>query len=433
MTWLARTIAAVLTLVVVGNLLLFTLAWALMSLCLHQLLTFNGDRPAAILAARKKFIVSRCGDLCLIAALIISYYAFGTWQFQPLFAAVHAGLHSGSTNMIAWLLVVAACLKSAQFPFHSWLPDTMETPTPVSALMHAGIINAGGFLLIRFAPLLAQCPTPLMVLAVAGIATTLTGSLAMMTQTNIKRQLAYSTVAQMGFMMLECGLGAFGLALLHLVAHGLYKSHAFLSSGSTVKNAPIMQFRRVYRHHHFAADLAALAAAVVLLGIGVGMALHGSIQASNFPLLEAAAISWCLLVWRAIAGRYSRGAVTRWVAGFALIVAAYPLLAGVSALIIDGNHLVTGVGAVKALPAQSWTLSAVIGIVLLVMGLFQWHVISGRKPAFMRSVYVHALSGFYIGIIANRFTAWVWSMADGFLKSAQPSSQGHATQISPLY
>jgi 4-amino-4-deoxy-L-arabinose transferase-like glycosyltransferase len=121
------------------------------------------------------------------------------------------------------------------------------------------------------------------------------------------------------------------------------------------------------------------------------------------------------------------------VAGFALIVAAYPLLAGVSALIIDGNHLVTGVGAVKALPAQSWTLSAVIGIVLLVMGLFQWHVISGRKPAFMRSVYVHALSGFYIGIIANRFTAWVWSMADGFLKSAQPSSQGNATQISPLY
>jgi len=427
MTWLSRTIAAVLTLVVVGNLLLFALAWAAMSLCLHQLLTFNCDRPAAMLAARKKFIVSRCGDMCLITALVIAYFAFGSWQFQAMFAEAHVSSHAEATDAIAWLLVIAACLKSAQFPFHSWLPDTMETPTPVSALMHAGIINAGGFLLIRFAPLLLQCPVPLMVLAVVGVATALTGSLAMMTQTNIKRQLAYSTVAQMGFMMLECGLGAFGLALLHLVAHGLYKSHSFLSSGSTVKNAPIIQFRRLYRHHHFAANWTALAATVAMLGAGAWLTLHGKIAANQLPLLTAAGISWCLLVWRAVAGRYSQGAVMRWTGGLAIIAAAYPLLASVSALLINSNQWVAGGNTLSAMPAASWTLSLLISAILLVMGVLQWQIISGSKPHWMQSLYVHALNGFYIGIIANRITTWVWSLA-GSMLAAEVSTGGKSQQ-----
>ncbi|MEZ5305452.1 MAG: proton-conducting transporter membrane subunit, partial [Verrucomicrobiales bacterium] len=202
--WLSLTVASVLTLIVSGNLLLFTLAWMATSLCLHRLLLFYGDRPAAVLAARKKFLISRLGDACLIAGLALAWQCFGTWEFGGMFAAAESARASGDASAclgwLAWLLVVAALLKSAQFPFHSWLPDTMETPTPVSALMHAGIINAGGFLVVRLGPIIVNEPAALNTLAVAGAFTALFASVVMLTQTSVKRSLAYSTVAQMGFM-----------------------------------------------------------------------------------------------------------------------------------------------------------------------------------------------------------------------------------------
>ncbi|MGB5313826.1 MAG: proton-conducting transporter membrane subunit, partial [Polyangiales bacterium] len=146
--WLCLTLAAVLTLTISGNLLQFTLAWVASSLCLHQLLVFYQDRRAARLAARKKFIASRLGDLCLISTMALVYYVFGSLDFDVVFAKANA-LGDASAlppqiHVIAMLLVVGAMLKSAQFPFHGWLTEVMETPTPVSALLHAGIINAGG-------------------------------------------------------------------------------------------------------------------------------------------------------------------------------------------------------------------------------------------------------------------------------------------------
>ncbi|MCB1089282.1 MAG: hypothetical protein KDM63_19755, partial [Verrucomicrobiae bacterium] len=236
--WLGLTISAVLTLIASGNLVLFTLAWMATSLSLHKLLTFYPERRAGLLAARKKFLISRLGDLCLIGGLVLAWQCFGTWEFSAMFAAAESARESGEASScltsLAWLLVAAALLKSAQFPFHSWLPDTMETPTPVSALMHAGIINAGGFLVVRLSPLVVNAPAALNTLALTGAVTALFASVVMLTQTNVKRSLAYSTIAQMGFMMLQCGLGAFSLAILHLVAHSLYKAHAFLSSGSII-------------------------------------------------------------------------------------------------------------------------------------------------------------------------------------------------------
>ncbi|MEP6670957.1 MAG: proton-conducting transporter membrane subunit, partial [Chthoniobacter sp.] len=237
--WLSVTIGSVLTAILSGNLLLFTLAWLAASMSLHKLLIFFSDRPAAILAARKKFLISRLGDACMAGALVLTWKCFGTWQFSEMFAAAdalraHGGAHAGCLGWASVLLVAGALLKSAQFPFHSWLPDTMETPTPVSALMHAGIINAGGFLIVRLSPIVAGSPAALNALALVGAFTALFASVVMLTQTSVKRSLAYSTIAQMGFMMLQCGLGAFALAVLHIVAHSLYKAHAFLSSGSIV-------------------------------------------------------------------------------------------------------------------------------------------------------------------------------------------------------
>ncbi len=135
----------------------------------------------------------------------------------------------------AGFLAAAALLKSAQFPVHGWLTEVMETPTPVSALLHAGVINAGGFLLIRFADVMLLAPGVLAVLVMVGGFTALFGGLVMLTQPAVKTSLAWSTVAQMGFMILECGLGLFPLALLHIVAHSLYKTHSFLASGEAVE------------------------------------------------------------------------------------------------------------------------------------------------------------------------------------------------------
>ena len=133
------------------------------------------------------------------------------------------------------LLAIAALLKSAQFPTHGWLTEVMETPTPVSALLHAGVINAGGFLLIRFADVMLLAPGVLAALVMIGGFTALFGSLVMLTQPAVKTSLAWSTVAQMGFMIFECGLALFPLALLHIVAHSLYKAHSFLASGGAVE------------------------------------------------------------------------------------------------------------------------------------------------------------------------------------------------------
>ncbi len=152
--WLSITLGSVLLLIVSGNLALFTLCWMAISLSLHQLLTFYPDRPAALMAARKKYLFSRLGDLCLLTALVIAWREFGSLDYARLFAIASQG-STPALQGIALLLVLAAMIKSAQFPFHGWLPDTMETPTPVSALMHAGIINAGGFLIVRFSPLVS--------------------------------------------------------------------------------------------------------------------------------------------------------------------------------------------------------------------------------------------------------------------------------------
>ena len=133
------------------------------------------------------------------------------------------------------LVVLAAALKTATFPLHGWLTEVMEAPTPVSALLHAGIINAGGFLLIRMAEVVQASPGAMAALVMLGGLTALFGAAVMLTQSAVKTALAWSTVAQMGFMLLQCGLGLWPLALLHIVAHSLYKAHAFLSSGSAVQ------------------------------------------------------------------------------------------------------------------------------------------------------------------------------------------------------
>ncbi|ABD54176.1 proton-conducting transporter membrane subunit [Jannaschia sp. CCS1] len=232
--WLCLTLAAVMLLVISGNLLQFALAWIATSLSLHKLLLHYPERVAARRAARKKWITARLGDAAMLAAMILIFITYETGDLATILDAARSGQGSELATWIAAALALAAILKSAQFPMHGWLTEVMETPTPVSALLHAGVINAGGFLLIRFADVMLLSPGVLAVLVMIGGFTALFGGLVMLTQSAVKTSLAWSTVAQMGFMILQCGLALFPLALLHIVAHSMYKAHAFLASGGAV-------------------------------------------------------------------------------------------------------------------------------------------------------------------------------------------------------
>lgn len=227
------TLAGVLILVQAGSLLMLVLAFVAVGEGLRQLLVFYPERPEARRAARKFALVWGAGDVAVILAATLLWLAFGTADLTEIATAAGSGL-SLTAQAAVGFVVLAAALKTAAFPLHGWLTEVMEAPTPVSALLHAGIMNAGGFLLIRLAEVVQASPTAMAVLAMTGGFTALFGAVVMLTQASVKTALAWSTVAQMGFMLLQCGLGLWAIAMLHIVAHALYKAHAFLSSGSAV-------------------------------------------------------------------------------------------------------------------------------------------------------------------------------------------------------
>jgi NAD(P)H-quinone oxidoreductase subunit 5 len=234
---LAATIAAVELMVIAGNLFVLVAAWLATSLALHTLLVFHKDRPRAVVAARKKFIAARIGDAFLIVAAVLLYRHAGTGDLGAIFESVATEVPRWSlsgVDVAAMCLAVAAALKAAQFPTHGWLVEVMETPTPVSALLHAGILNAGPFLAIRMAYVLDGSRGATTLLLLIGGITAAFASVALLTQPSVKVALAYSSAAHMGFMLMVCGMGLYPAALLHLVAHSFYKAHAFLSSGSVI-------------------------------------------------------------------------------------------------------------------------------------------------------------------------------------------------------
>ncbi|WP_421762981.1 proton-conducting transporter membrane subunit [Ekhidna sp.] len=233
---LAVTIASVELLILSGNLFQIFFFWVITSVCLHSLLVFYRKRPQAVAAARKKFIVARLGDISLLLAIYFIYRSLGTGNLSTIFEIVQSEsfVMDGWLNWATALLVITAALKSAQFPTHGWLIEVVETPTPVSALLHAGLLNAGPFLMVRMSFLMIESSTASMMLIIIGGLTAMIASVVYMTQASIKIALGYSSVAHMGFSLMICGFGVYTAAILHVVAHSFYKAHAFLSSGSAV-------------------------------------------------------------------------------------------------------------------------------------------------------------------------------------------------------
>lgn len=400
--WLSVTAGNVLLLVISGNLALFALAWAAVSLSLHKLLCFYSMRHGAQLAARKKFLFSRLGDLALLMALWFTWRAFGTFDYARLFAIAETGSNH-SVSLIAPLLVLAAIIKSAQFPFHGWLPDTMETPTPVSALMHAGIINAGGFLIIRLSPLMALSPGALELLAAVGGFTALFGSLVMITQTSVKRSLAFSTVAQMGFMMLQCGLGAFALALLHIVAHSLYKAHTFLSSGSVIQEACKAGTSpgKTYLGIHGALGAFGVAFALVLcLGLISGNSPWHDSGKFGLALILAIAVAQMLWHWWSTSPS-GFGFLGGLLAALSLCILFFALHFGTEHLV---GHAVAGAPSFT----MAWPIAILSILAFLILALRAFLPPTWASTPFGRALFVHAYNGFYINTAANRFLATIW-------------------------
>ena len=228
-------LAAVLVLALAGDLILIALCLGVIGIAMRDLLLFYPDRPAARRAAAKFTWVWCAGDAVLVVAVVLTWVAFGTTDLASINAAATAGPLPLAAKGAVAALVLVALLKTAAFPVQGWLTEVMEAPTPVSALLHAGIINAGGLLLIRTADLVQAVPGAMAALVLLGGLSALLGAMVMLTQSAVKTALAWSTVAQMGFLLLQCGLGLWTLALLHVVAHSLYKAHAFLASGQAVR------------------------------------------------------------------------------------------------------------------------------------------------------------------------------------------------------
>ncbi|MEP7199399.1 MAG: NADH-quinone oxidoreductase subunit L, partial [Chloroflexota bacterium] len=238
--------AGMLTLVIANNLFLLFVAWEIMGLCSYLLIGFWFEKPSALNAAKKAFLTTRVGDVLLFSGMLFLYAQTGTLTFTEIFKPdvleklAHSSLWGVPfATLIALLIFGGAVGKSAQFPLHVWLPDAMEGPTPVSALIHAAtMVAAGVYLVARTMPIFAasgiEASPALLVVGAIGAFTALLASTIAVAQNDIKRVLAYSTVSQLGYMIMALGLGAFVAAIFHLLTHAFFKALLFMGSGSVI-------------------------------------------------------------------------------------------------------------------------------------------------------------------------------------------------------
>ena len=240
--FLGLFVFAMCALVLGGNFVLLYLGWEAVGLCSYLLIGFYYDKPTAAAAAKKAFLVNRVGDFGFGLAIFLIYISFGTLQFGEVFEMVGRGvladgdpLTSGRITAIALLLLCGACGKSAQLPLHVWLPDAMEGPSPVSALIHAAtMVTAGIYMIARCGAIFTASPTAMSIVAAIGATTALFAAMIALVQTDMKRILAYSTISQLGYMFLGVGVYAADSAIFHLFTHAFFKALLFLGAGSVM-------------------------------------------------------------------------------------------------------------------------------------------------------------------------------------------------------
>ncbi len=232
--------SSMLGLVVSPNLVQIYIFWELVGMCSYLLIGFWYDRPAAADACQKAFVTNRVGDFGLLLGILGLYWATGSFEFGVIGERLESLLNSGAlapglAALFGILVFLGPVAKSAQFPLHVWLPDAMEGPTPISALIHAAtMVAAGVFLIARMYPVFEHLPSVMTVIAWTGCFTAFLGATIALTQNDIKKGLAYSTISQLGYMVMAMGIGAYSAGLFHLMTHAYFKAMLFLCSGSVI-------------------------------------------------------------------------------------------------------------------------------------------------------------------------------------------------------
>jgi NADH-quinone oxidoreductase subunit L len=233
--YMALFVFSMLLLVQSGDLLILLAGWGLVGLCSYLLIGYEQERPAAIAAAKKAFIMNAFGDATMALALFLLIQRLGTLEYGPVFEGVEGAGGDWALTLIALGLLGGAVAKSAQIPLHTWLPDAMEGPTPVSALIHAAtMVVAGAFMLVRLNPIFEAAPEILDLAAGIGAVTLLFAGVVALVQTDIKRVIAYSTMSQIGYMFLGAGLTSYGDSMFHLMTHAFFKALLFLAAGIVI-------------------------------------------------------------------------------------------------------------------------------------------------------------------------------------------------------
>jgi NADH-quinone oxidoreductase subunit L len=232
--YMSLFVFSMLMLVQAGNFLLLLVGWGLVGLASYLLIGFWHHRPEAVAAAKKAFVMNAIGDATFALAAVLLIWEAGTLELLGVFEDVDS-LSTTSVNLVALGLLGGAVAKSAQIPLHTWLPDAMEGPTPVSALIHAAtMVTAGVYLLVRASPIFEAAPDVQHLAAVLGAITLLVAGVIALVQWDIKRVIAYSTMSQIGYMFLAAGIGAYGYAIFHLMTHAFFKALLFMSAGLVI-------------------------------------------------------------------------------------------------------------------------------------------------------------------------------------------------------
>ncbi|KEZ78178.1 NADH-quinone oxidoreductase subunit L [Salinisphaera hydrothermalis] len=389
--WFCATLASISSLVIANQLLWLGAAWVATSLCLHQLLTYYQQRPQALLAAHKKFLISRMADAFILVGLVVVGVHYGSFQMDRVFARVDPAAFTPGLTIATALIACAAILKCAQLPFHGWLIQVMEAPTPVSALLHAGIVNMGGFLMIRFAPLMVHAGLAQALLVIAGTTTAVIAALIMTTRVSIKVMLAWSTCAQMGFMLMECGLGLYNLALLHLLAHSFYKAYSFLSAGEMVATS-------AQREHTPRGTEPSPARWFVIAGLA-GLAILALFTIPGLGRGHPAVFSVLILALASLIGEASgsRDLLLRAGAGALAIAGLYLLWAFLSTFWVPAARV-----APSTISEAGITLA--FGLLFVVRAMLSTSG-GARRLAWLHP---HVYGGFYLDQLFTRLTLVIW-------------------------
>ena len=409
--YLGLTLTAALVQVVSPGLVQFALAWTVVSIGLTRLLMYYPQRPGAVLAARNKTLVSRLGDTAMLGAIVAAGLGLGTTDLGEMGAVLAAGSATSATSaltMVTVFLSIAVLCKTALLPFQHWLVGTIEAPTPLSALMHAGVVNAGGYLVIRFSNLYAAAPAGLELLLVFGLVSAALAPLVMWAQTDLKRSLAWSTVGQMGFMAVQCGIGAFGAAFLHLIGHGFYKANAFLRSGTLLGMVEPEVAPRPF--------ILSVVAWVIGLALG-GVVLVATYGALGFPP-ERLHGGWTLIAVQALAvaqmlATPTPGRLATVVRGGLVVVSS----AVYAALTVAAEWWLAPVTALVAAPAHRGAIGLILAIgvpaILAVLSLVWIALPSASSRPLLRAWRVHAGNGLYLAQISEKVVLWCWPRGRG--------------------